>query len=38
LGGRNPPQILVMAGLDPALHVFVVVMSLRRGCPDQARA
>src|SRR5438105_7763496 len=28
----------VMAGLVPAIHVFLAATSLRRGCPGQARA
>jgi hypothetical protein len=28
----------VMAGLDPAIHVFLAVTLLRRGCPAQGRA
>ncbi len=28
----------VMAGLVPAIHVFLVSLQLRRGCPGQARA
>jgi hypothetical protein len=29
---------IVMAGLVPAIHVFLAALSLRRGCPGQARA
>jgi hypothetical protein len=29
---------IVMAGLDPAIHAFVVAQKERRGCPGQARA
>jgi len=28
----------VMAGLVPAIHVFLADMPLRRGCPAQGRA
>jgi hypothetical protein len=28
----------VMAGLDPAIHVFLAATPLRRGCPAQGRA
>jgi hypothetical protein len=28
----------VMAGLDPAIHVFLAATLLRRGCPAQGRA
>jgi hypothetical protein len=31
------PAFLVMAGLVPAIHVFMVAR-LNRGCPDQVRA
>jgi len=27
-----------MAGLDPAIHVFVTATMWRRGCPAQGRA
>jgi hypothetical protein len=27
-----------MAGFVPAIHVFLAVTDLRRGCPEQARA
>jgi len=30
--------LFVMAGLGPAIHVFVLLKALRRGCPRQARA
>jgi hypothetical protein len=29
---------VVMAGLDPAIHVFLADVPLRRGCPGQAQA
>jgi hypothetical protein len=29
---------IVMAGLVPAIHVFLATMLLRRGCPAQGRA
>jgi hypothetical protein len=30
--------LFVMAGLVPAIHVFLADMPLRRGCPAQGRA
>jgi hypothetical protein len=30
--------VSVMAGLDPAIHVFLGSRAVRRGCPGQARA
>jgi len=27
-----------MAGLDPAIHVFLAFLRRKRGCPGQARA
>src|SRR5258708_37231972 len=35
---EREPLTSVMAGLVPAIHVFLVVASSRRGCPRQARA
>jgi hypothetical protein len=29
---------VVMAGLDPAIHVFPTDLKARRGCPAQGRA
>jgi hypothetical protein len=29
---------LVMAGLVPAIHVFLAALEVRHGCPGQARA
>jgi hypothetical protein len=29
---------LVMAGLVPAIHVFLTQWKIRRGCPAQGRA
>jgi hypothetical protein len=29
---------LVMAGLVPAIHVFLAALQIGRGCPGQARA
>ncbi len=37
-GFRRDNQCIVMAGLVPAIHVFLAAMQLRRGCPGQARA
>jgi hypothetical protein len=30
--------LLVMAGLDPAIHAFATTTKARRGCPAQGRA
>jgi len=37
-GLRDPNGSIVMAGLVPAIRVFVLLQRLRRGCPRQARA
>ena len=29
----NALSLFVMAGLDPAIHVFLAALLLRRGCP-----
>ena len=34
---RGPEYVFVMAGLDPAIHVFLAAPGPRRGCPVQAR-
>jgi hypothetical protein len=31
-------SLFVMAGLVPAIHVFLAAAAIRRGCPGQARA
>jgi hypothetical protein len=31
-------SLFVMAGLDPAIHVFRAATPLSRGCPAQGRA
>jgi hypothetical protein len=31
----KPILFFVMAGLDPAIHVFLAAALLRRGCPAQ---
>ena len=31
-------RLFVMAGLDPAIHVFLAYVRPRRGCPAQGRA
>jgi hypothetical protein len=33
LGFKTFKQHFVMAGLDPAIHVFIAAMKARRGCP-----
>src|SRR5712664_116126 len=39
LAGRRPPfSEFVMAGLVPAIHVFIAAILPRRGCPAQGRA
>src|SRR5207237_9054543 len=36
--GLNVSRFFVMAGLVPAIHVFLVQTAPRRGCPAQGRA
>jgi hypothetical protein len=38
LNPRALHAVFVMAGLDPAIYVFLMESLLRRGCPGQARA
>jgi hypothetical protein len=37
-GVRRIAPPVVMAGLDPAIHVFLPLIKQERGCPAQGRA